>query len=384
MRISSSSIDTSTTTGILLDLASTSGTATGVQFLQTHAFATGTAQSIVTTAQTSGKALTIVSSSAVLTTAGANTGSLLHVEASGAMTNFNGGASLVNISMSNATGNASNWGTFLNINDAATGNRNALIKMRSAATQGNGTPFVDFSSAMVNLPLTSTAVVRWAFTGASGVGNLHMIDSTSATSSTLSLIQCPTLSTGVGQSIVTDGLTTGSTLSISSTSTVLTSGNLLKIAATGAATGATGALVDVTNTAATSTAPGLSIVNSGTGKVAVFNGLGGVQLSNSTLHAVEVATTAGAAITVDWRAGNFQKTTLATNSTYTFTAPPGPAHLTLVLLQDATGGRTVTWPGTVIWSGGTAPTLTTTGNKRDIVRMYYDGTSYFASVDLNF
>jgi len=36
------------------------------------------------------------------------------------------------------------------------------------------------------------------------------------------------------------------------------------------------------------------------------------------------------------------------------------------LAQDSTGSRTVTWWSTIKWAGGTAPTLTTTANKKDV------------------
>lgn len=38
---------------------------------------------------------------------------------------------------------------------------------------------------------------------------------------------------------------------------------------------------------------------------------------------------------------------------------------TLHLTQDATGGRTLTFPSSVKWAGGTAPTLNTAANKRN-------------------
>jgi hypothetical protein len=84
------------------------------------------------------------------------------------------------------------------------------------------------------------------------------------------------------------------------------------------------------------------------------------------------------AITIPWNTGNFHKVTLTGNATLTFTAPsPALGVLVLELVQDGTGSRTVTWPGTVHWSGGTAPTLTTTLNKVDIFTFYYNGTTYF-------
>lgn len=88
--------------------------------------------------------------------------------------------------------------------------------------------------------------------------------------------------------------------------------------------------------------------------------------------------------TIDWALSNKQKSTLTGNCTFTFGAPAGPCSLILKLVQDATGSRTVTWPAAVHWSGGTAPTLTTTANKVDIISFYYDGTTYFGNSTLNF
>ena len=92
----------------------------------------------------------------------------------------------------------------------------------------------------------------------------------------------------------------------------------------------------------------------------------------------------GTADTIDWTLSNKQKSTLTGNCTFTFTAPPGPCNLILKLVQDATGSRTVTWPAAVKWSGGTAPTLTTTASKIDIISFYYDGTNYYGQSALNF
>lgn len=93
----------------------------------------------------------------------------------------------------------------------------------------------------------------------------------------------------------------------------------------------------------------------------------------------------GASKTINWGNSNKQKLTLtAAPCTLTFTAPSSPCSLILKLAQDATGSRTVTWPATVKWSGGTAPTLTTTASKIDLVSLYYDGTNYYGNYSLNF
>ncbi len=66
------------------------------------------------------------------------------------------------------------------------------------------------------------------------------------------------------------------------------------------------------------------------------------------------------------------------NATFTFSnAPKAGTLITIILVQDGTGSRTVTWPATVKWSGGTAPTLTTTASKRDVFTFVYDGSNYY-------
>lgn len=89
--------------------------------------------------------------------------------------------------------------------------------------------------------------------------------------------------------------------------------------------------------------------------------------------------------TIDWKLGNkFYFTFGNASETFTFTAPSNPCNLVLVLKQYSTGGKTATWPNTVMWPGGTAPTLSTGNNAIDIISFYYDGTNYYGVSSLNF
>jgi hypothetical protein len=87
--------------------------------------------------------------------------------------------------------------------------------------------------------------------------------------------------------------------------------------------------------------------------------------------------------TIDWSTGSIHKSTLTGNVTYTFTAPTGVSRLTLLIY---TGGSayTVTWPAAVKWTGGTAPTITTTASKVDICTFLYDGTNYWGTYSQNY
>ena len=90
--------------------------------------------------------------------------------------------------------------------------------------------------------------------------------------------------------------------------------------------------------------------------------------------------------TIDWKLGNiFLFQFGAFNETFTFTAPSKPGAYVLRLIQDSVGSRTATWPATVKWIAGTAPTLTTTATTgKDYVTFIFDGTNYDGVEALNF
>ncbi|GIW70312.1 MAG: hypothetical protein KatS3mg101_1059 [Patescibacteria group bacterium] len=92
----------------------------------------------------------------------------------------------------------------------------------------------------------------------------------------------------------------------------------------------------------------------------------------------------GASATINWTNGNKQKLTLTGNATLTFTNPSGACNLILKLVQDATGGRSPTFPSSVKWVGGSAPTWSTAANAVDIVALYFDGTNYYAQAGIGF
>jgi hypothetical protein len=90
--------------------------------------------------------------------------------------------------------------------------------------------------------------------------------------------------------------------------------------------------------------------------------------ASSTIMTTEGTQADSATITVDWKEGNQQRFTLAGNRTIAWSNANAPGEtLRLIVCQDGTGSRTLTWPATVLWSGGSAPTLTTTANKCDIL-----------------
>ena len=72
----------------------------------------------------------------------------------------------------------------------------------------------------------------------------------------------------------------------------------------------------------------------------------------------------GASHALDLALGNVQDVTLTASCTFTFTGATAGVFCSfeLFLRQDGTGGWATTWPGSVIWPGGTAPVLDTTAS----------------------
>jgi hypothetical protein len=105
-------------------------------------------------------------------------------------------------------------------------------------------------------------------------------------------------------------------------------------------------------------------------------------LSNPTITGyTETTVTANTstAYTINIANGTLQILTLTGNCTYTFPTATAGKSFTLFQLQDATGSRTVTWPASVKWPGGTAPTITATASKGDKFVFTADGTYWWGS-----
>ncbi len=96
-------------------------------------------------------------------------------------------------------------------------------------------------------------------------------------------------------------------------------------------------------------------------------------------------TTSSITFLIDWAKGNVQRLVLATSTTISFARTQSGGRYLLELHQDGTGSRTVTWPASVHFPAGTAPTLTTGAGKTDIITFVCvtNGTC-FAGSNLNY
>lgn len=84
--------------------------------------------------------------------------------------------------------------------------------------------------------------------------------------------------------------------------------------------------------------------------------------------------------TIDWSLGSYATATITGALTFTFSNPAASGKACVAYLQLTNGGSAViTWPGSVTWSGGTAPTLRASGV--DLLRFYTQdgGTTWFGT-----
>jgi hypothetical protein len=119
--------------------------------------------------------------------------------------------------------------------------------------------------------------------------------------------------------------------------------------------------------AATGNAPTLSATGGDTNIDLTFAGKGTGKVRQDARYGTITADTDGATITFNMATSNFHSVTLGGNRTLAVSNVSVGQTFILRLLQDGTGSRTVTWFSTIKWAGGSAPTLTTTASKADIL-----------------
>jgi hypothetical protein len=164
------------------------------------------------------------------------------------------------------------------------------------------------------------------------------------------------IQSGGSASIIT--LTSASIAALTATSSVVTSSSISVLTATSASIGAL--------TATTSTLTNPTVNNYTEGVVSI-----GTVTSASTLSLTN---------------GTVQTATLTASTACTFTMPTATAGKSFILLLKqaaTTGNGTATFTG-VKFSGGTAPTITATAGKMDILTFTADGTNWYGNFVQNY
>lgn len=151
-------------------------------------------------------------------------------------------------------------------------------------------------------------------------------------------------------------------------------------------TGLTGLGANVATFLATPSSANLGAAltdETGTG-LAVFNINPTIDGANFTGHAQTApvaASSTGGTLTMDMTESNVFTTTMteAVNTLTLSNAAQGQT-VNIILTQDASGGRVMTWPASFKWAGGTAAVLSTNPNAVDVLVITYIGTDWYASL----
>lgn len=123
--------------------------------------------------------------------------------------------------------------------------------------------------------------------------------------------------------------------------------------------------VDVSSSGAPSRWTGQDVANAASRIGVTLNALGSIN-SNTT---------------IDLANGAYVTATIAGALTFTFSNPPASGQgMQFVLVLTNGGSAVVTWPGSVTWTGGTAPTLRSSGV--DVLRFYTSnaGTNWYGEL----
>jgi hypothetical protein len=226
---------------------------------------------------------------------------------------------------------------------------------------GSGTFNINSTGQPVVAGTTISAATFNSLTADLGTGLTTAVTKDGQTTTTARI----TFAQGFTSSLVTDASST-------STGSIITAGGvgIAKALYVGTTTNFAGAI----------TYGGVTLTNSvtGTGKMVLDTN---PTITNPTVtNYVETPYSANSstAITLSLANGTVQIITLTGNATITMPTAVSGKSFTLLLKQDATGSRTVTWT-TVSWPSATAPTITSTASKLDKYVFISDGTSWFGS-----
>lgn len=118
-----------------------------------------------------------------------------------------------------------------------------------------------------------------------------------------------------------------------------------------------------------------SLVNDGSGNLS-WGSAGGITPITATVPLTNVNWA-----TIQNTVGLYTKT-LSANVTLVFSGAIAGQSINFRITQGASA-YTVTWP-TIKWAGGTAPVITTTSGKADIVSIFFDGIDYYGTFIQNF
>jgi hypothetical protein len=303
------------------------------------------------------------------------------------------------------------------LNQSTTGNAATATALETARTIG-GTSFDGTANIAVNLAATATALatartiagqsfdgsanITIASTDLSNTSNITLNDGTQTlTNKTLT-------SPKINEDVAVTSTATELNLLDGSTAGTIANSKAVIYSAAGQVNGTT---LAIAGTAITSTATELNLLDGVSGLVqADFTKLAAVDATAAEINYSDLTTlgttaaskvftadannlttvsgavanvedelTDGATITWDVIASPVAKVTLAGNRTLSApsgTTPIAGQFVSLLIIQDGTGGRTITWNAAYEFAADTAPTLTATASLGDLFTFRYNGAKW--------
>jgi hypothetical protein len=303
------------------------------------------------------------------------------------------------------------------LNQSTTGNAATATALETARTIG-GTSFDGTANIAVNLAATATALatartiagqsfdgsanITIASTDLSNTSNITLNDGTQTlTNKTLT-------SPKINEDVAVTSTATELNLLDGSTAGTIANSKAVIYSAAGQVNGTT---LAIAGTAITSTATELNLLDGVSGLVqADFTKLAAVDSTAAELNYSDLATlgttaaskvftadannlttvsgavanvedtlTDGATITWDVIDSPVAKVTLAGNRTLSApsgTTPIAGQFVSLLIIQDGTGSRTITWNAVYEFAADTAPTLTATASLGDLFTFRYNGSKW--------
>jgi len=247
-------------------------------------------------------------------------------------------------------------GLYVYSNNASMAGHNVLINVDHASSSGNG------------LSVLNDGTGDGLLIDQNGNGRALFIDS-EATSSQGLYVNSKAQNT-YGLQVVADSITVGSTAFFDHKST--SGGNCVYARVDNASSSATG--LRVLNSG---TGDAVFIDNNGSGNALRADG-GNIELTNGQYIEEYNATGTSGAVTIDLDTGNSFATNMAGAVTYTFTNPAASGRVSSFTLNVTNNGSAITWPASVDWPAGTAPTLSASGATDVFVFFTYNaGTTWY-------
>ena len=128
-----------------------------------------------------------------------------------------------------------------------------------------------------------------------------------------------------------------------------------------------------------SPAEGLMIFNTTNKGVAYRDGTNWGYLSG----ALQTINATGGVTTISFANGNIVDMTLNVTTNLVLNAHVVGTYI-IKVTQGGIGSYTITWPASVKWTLGVAPTLSTAVGKIDIITLFHDGTNFFGTYSLGY